>query len=439
MRISKEKAGKIKADIAGNEMTQAKIAKRYKVSRSVVSDIATGRLHKGVEWPEGYENGPVKRAGGQRKKIEDADPTNRKILELESEIVHLTEERNKERQKVKAGAKTEGLFRAIVREMDLRVKPFKALPAARKRTAKSRIEEHVVMHLSDGHHDQVITLEETSGFEQHDFPIACARAERYVDTVLEWTQSTLDNFDFRVLWVPAYGDHSSGEIHGHGNRSYYRNQFRNCLAIGQLHALMMRDLAPHFDAVNVLYLSGNHGRRSHQKDYHGAQDNFDYLIAEICRLHCRDLPNVSFAIPNAYSVNLDINGVGFNFSHGDDVRGNSGIPFYGMVRRQKGLCALHSMSGQQRVRYFCMGHHHTSSALSDLDGELLVNGAWVGTDSYSLNSFSGYREPVQLLHGVNPKYGVTWKMNVKLRDADEIKGPKRYKIDGGRDVGPQLL
>jgi hypothetical protein len=29
-------------------------------------------------------------------------------------------------------------------------------------------------------------------------------------------------------------------------------------------------------------------------------------------------------------------------------------------------------------------------------------------------------------------------MNVKLKHPDELNGPKRYKIDGGRDVGPLL-
>ena len=116
---------------------------------------------------------------------------------------------------------------------------------------------------------------------------------------------------------------------------------------------------------------------------------FDYLVAETARMHCRKLHNIHFLIPNAFSVNLDINGVGFNVSHGDDVRSNLGVPFYGMVRRQKGLIALGAMQGSPRTRYFCMGHHHTASSLGDVDGELIVNGAWVGTDSFAYNAFSG--------------------------------------------------
>jgi hypothetical protein len=67
--------------------------------------------------------------------------------------------------------------------------------------------------------------------------------------------------------------------------------------------------------------------------------------------------------------------------------------------------------------------------LADIDGELLVNGAWIGTDSYAYNSFAGYREPKQWIHGVNPRKGITWRMDVQLRTKDEAKGPKRYKVE----------
>ena len=433
-RIGPEKAARIKTDIIGH-MTQSVIAKRHKISRSTVSDIATGRIHKEVPWPNGE---PVpKQSGGQRKRLAEHDPTNKRILELEAEVIHLTEERNRERAKSKASAKTQGLFRAIAVEMDQRIKPFKVLPPRIECRSKAQIVEHCVMHMSDGHHDAVVRPEEVGGLEEYNFPISCARAERYVNTVVEWTQNTLaPKFHFPVLWVLAYGDFTSGEIHRACERSYYRNQFKNCLAIGQLHALMYRDLAAHFEQVNVLYLAGNHGRRTPKKDFLGAHDNWDYLVGEIARLHCRGLENVYFTIPDAWSANVNINGVGFNVSHGDDVRSNLGIPWYGMVRRQKGLIALGAAAGARRCRYFCCGHHHAASTLSDVDGELLINGSWLGTDAFAYNSLSGYREPAQWFHGVNPKYGVTWRMNVKLQHESEKNGPQRYIIDGGRDIGP---
>lgn len=434
MKLSEKRVSRIKEDICSGK-SQTAIAKKHRVSRSAVSDIATGRSHTSVPWPE---DPPRKKSGGQRKSLPKYDPTNERILELEAELSHVTDERNIARRQARADSKTRGLFNAVKQEMDIRITPMSPLPSAYKfKKGKPTIEEHCVMHLSDGHHDQVVVPSECGGLEEYNFPISCARAERYVDTVIEWTQDTLaPKFQFTDLWVLAYGDHTSGEIHGHAQRSYYRNQFRNCFAIGQLHALMYRDLTPHFERVHVVYLPGNHGRRSVKKDFHGAHDNWDYLVAETARAHCRDIENIDFLIPDSFAANIIINDVGFNLSHGDDVRGNLGIPFYGLMRRQKGLIALGAIQGGPPIRYFCMGHHHVSSSLADVNGELLVNGAWVGTDSYAYNSFSGYREPSQWLHGVHPRHGITWRLNVKLKHEAEKRGPNRYLIDGGRDVGP---
>lgn len=428
-KVTKAKVVKIKQAISNGD-TQTAIAKQFGISRSLVSDIATGRAHTDVEWPDGGP--PVKRAGGQRKRSPEYDPNDERIQELEAEVIHLRDERDHARRAAKTSAKQRGLYRAVADELEKKIKAFPPLPKAKRITTPARdsITEHVVMHLSDGHHDQIITPTESGGLEHHNFPIACRRAETYVDTVIDWTQKTMaPRFKFTNLTILAYGDHTSGEIHGAVQRSYFRNQFKNTFAIGQLHALMYRDLAPFFDQINIVYLPGNHGRRSPKKDFHGAHDNWDYMVGKVAELHCRDLDNVSFLIPDCFSVNIVINEVGFNLSHGDDVRSNGGVPFYGMLRRQKGLVALNSLQKGPRVRYFCMGHHHVQGALADVDGELLLNGAWVGTDSYAYNSFSGYREPSQLLHGVNPKHGVTWRMNVHLRSPGEENGPERYKVE----------
>lgn len=425
--MTKKKVARIKADLSGG-MTQPEAAKKHKVSRSTISDIATGRSHRDVPWPNG--DAPVKRPGGQRKRIPKHDPTDERVRDLEAEVTLLREERTFAQKSAKAASKQHGLFKAIVAEMDKRVVPFTALPRVNSaKPSKDAIEEHVVMHLSDGHHDQIVRPEECGGLEEYNFPISCRRAETYVDTLIDWTQRTLrPRFSFRGLTVLAYGDHTSGEIHNAVAHSAFGNQFKNSHAIGQLHALMYRDLASYFDSVNVVYLPGNHGRRTPKKDYHGAHDNWDYVIGTTARDYCRDIENVSFLIPDAFSINLEINGVGFNLSHGDDVQGHQGIPFYGMIRRQKGLIALGAARGGPHVRYYCMGHHHVAASLADIDGELLINGAWVGTDSYAYNRFSGYREPAQWIHGVNPKHGITWRMNVHLRTPGEKKGPRRYKI-----------
>jgi len=418
MKLNPTKVEEIKVLISQG-LTQPKIAEQFGVSRSLISDIATGRVWKQVDGP-----------------VLTKDSTNKRILNLESEVVMLQDERNAMRRQIKTMHKTQSLFQAIVEEMESCVKPYTALPSVFNLDTKSEIEEHLVMHLSDGHHDQVIKPEECGGLEDHNFKVSCRRAEVYIDTVLKWTQQTLaPTFKFPTLTVLAYGDHTSGEIHGNVERSYYRNQFKNCFAVGKLHALMFRDLAPYFEAVNIVYVPGNHGRRSIKKDYNnGPHDNWDYLIAEIARLHCQDINNLNFIIPESFSVNIDIGGVGFCCFHGDEIRSSMGIPWYGLERKQRRLMALNQATGN-RVRYFCCGHFHRPTSLTDIDGELLVNGAWIATDAFIYNACSGYTIPSQLVHGINSKHGVTWKLAVHLRTPDEKKGSKRYKIDLMNGVG----
>jgi hypothetical protein len=308
--------------------------------------------------------------------------------------------------------------------------PFEPLPDARPvYKSKAASEEHLIMHLSDGHHDQIVVPGECGGLEKYDFPVSCCRAEKYVDTVLKWTQETLHpKFRFPILTVLAYGDHTSGEIHNNVPRSYFKNQFQNCLAIGQLHAMIYRDLAPYFEQVNVIYVPGNHGRRSIKKDYHGAHDNWDYLVAKTAEIYCKDLLSVTFTIPNAFSVNIEIEGNGFNIAHGDDIKSQLGIPWYGLERRKYRLLALNSVHATTPIRYLCCGHFHRPATISNLNGEMLINGSWVATDAFIYESFGGYTEPTQLLHGVNSK-GITWKLPVRLKCDYENKGPRRYKVE----------
>jgi len=413
-KLNEEQVRGIKNFLSAKLLTQQEIANKFGCSRSNVSDIACGRVHKEV-----------------RAEIE-MDEQEAQIFKLKSEIEHLREERNTYKRQLKSAAKTQGLFQAIVDELDSSVRPLRALPSARRefKPTKNQTAEHLVMHLSDGHHDQIVTHDDTGGLETYNFPISMARAERYVDTILKWTQQTLaPQFYFPSLTVLAYGDHTSGEIHGHTPRSYFRNAFKNAIAIGQLHSLMYRDLAPYFEQINIVYVPGNHGRRSRKKDYLGAHDNWDYLIAKTADLYLRDVSNINFVIPNSFSANVNIGGVGFHIFHGDDIRSSLGIPWYGLEKRKHRLMALENVREGVPIRYYCCGHFHRPGSTTEINGEMIINGAWLASDAYSYNSLGGFTEPSQLIHGVNPKYGITWRLPVKLRCEYEKSGPRRYRID----------
>lgn len=353
-----------------------------------------------------------------------------KILNLESKISNLLTDNSRLRRDLKAATLKHGIMQSVVEELQAVVVPleeFKQLKDVRP-TTPDVVTEHLVAHLSDEHADEVVKKHQVGDCEEYDFPIALCRAEQYVDSVIKFSQKTLSNYRFPVLHILKYGDATNGEIHGGVGHSYYRNMFRNALAIGQMEALMIRDLAPYFGEVRVICLPGNHGRRSPKKDFNGPWDNWDYLISEIMATHCRNLKNVTFAIPECFSLNYEINGHGFHIQHGDDIKSWNSIPWYGIERKTRRLVALHNSRGIMS-RYFVMGHFHALASMADLNGETFINGAWCATNPYSYESFSSFREPMQLLHGVHPTQGVSWRLPIRLRNPErEKEGPQRYKV-----------
>ena len=340
----------------------------------------------------------------------------------------MSDEINRCKRAYKASQRKNSVFEALVDELKNVITPIKPLPKLSVvRDKRKCIEESVVAILSDEHADQVVLPHQVGNLERYNFPIALRRAESYVDTIIKFTQRTLQNYKFNTLWILANGDHTSGEIHNSVDHSEYRNSFRNSLAIGQMHSLMLRDLAPYFDKIKIVYVPGNHGRRSTQKDYHGAWNNWDYLIAETAKLHCTNLENVEFCIPDAFSVCVDIEGHGFYITHGDEIRGWMGIPWYGISRKTQRLTALNATQ-KKEVDYYVFGHFHQSSTLAVLAGETIINGSWVATDPFAYEALSVFNEPSQWLFGVNKERGISWRLNMRLRTEREHLGPNRYIV-----------
>lgn len=405
-KISDIKITAIQADLEEGKLSQRAIANKHDVSQGIVSNIKKEHTVASNK----------------------SDPTDKRVLQLESKVLALRDDRNRLKKAYEAAQRKNSVFEALVDELETAVTPIAPLPKVTRLTGtKSRIRESLVLHLSDLHADEIVLPEQVGGLERFDFNIALRRGEVLVDSTLQFTQKVLQNYNFHTLYILANGDNVSGEIHGAADHSYYRNTFKNCLAVGQLQALMIRDLARHFPAIKIIHTSGNHGRRSIKKDYNNPKNNWDYLVAEVSRLHCQDLDNVDFSIPNTFNVNMEIEGHGFNVSHGDDIRSWNGIPWYGIERKTRRLMALNA-STDRKISYFCFGHFHTPASQAVLSGETLINGTWVATSPYAYNSLSSYVVPTQLIHGVHRTHGVSWRLYVKLRSEREHLGPTRYSV-----------
>ena len=395
---------------------------------AIIAALAEGLGNKTIAEKFSVSTGTVSNIKNS-KKTKEIDPTDERILKLEASNLALQDENRRSKLAYKAAQRENSIFESLVDELCAVITPITPLPVLKKFNGRDgKINETLVAYLSDEHADQIVLPHQVGGLERYDFRIALRRAEQYVDTILKFSQQTLSNYYFDTLFIFAHGDHTSGEIHNAKDHSEYRNAFRNTLAIGQMHALMFRDLAPYFKEIKVLYLSGNHGRRTIKKEYPAPWNNWDYLVAETAKAHCVDIENIDFMIPESFSACVDVEGWGFAVSHGDDIRSWNGIPWYGIERKTRRLSALNASQGK-KIDYYCFAHFHNPAMQAALNGETIINGSWIATSPYVYESLSSFNEPSQWLHGVHKTFGVSWRLNMRLRTKNEHLGPDRYHIN----------
>lgn len=333
------------------------------------------------------------------------------------------------RKRLREGLRNEEVIKRCTEIAVSDVKAFKPVVPPKFKRRKDAVQETLVALNSDGHHDQVVRAEEVNGLEHYTFPVSLRRAQNYVDTLINFTKNTLVGYDFRRLVILSLGDSTSGEIHDAERRSAFGNQFKNCLAIGSLHAAMYRDLAKHFAQVDIVCTSGNHGRKTARKEYKdGAHNNWDYMVNKVAEGHLSEQDNVRFHIPNSWDTIVDVEGFGFHASHGDDCASTGGNPWNGLKNLHKTNAGIHRGSGQNKpfrgageIDYYCIGHHHT---LGNVDGNgvgYICNGAWVGTDPYAYQSLRVAGRPQQLIFGVHKDHGKTWSLPIHLDGMDNAK------------------
>ena len=222
--------------------------------------------------------------------------------------------------------------------------------------ARPRSPSTVVMHLSDGHHDQVVRPEEVGGLEDYNFPISCARAERYVDTVVEWTPGH-----------PGAEVLLSGALGAGLRRLHQRRNPQSLRAV--LLPQPVQELPGHRPASRPDVPRPGGPLRAGPCPVPGgqprpadAEEGLPRRQRQLGLPGCRGGPACTAASWATSTSPSPMRGVptststasASTSSHGDDVRSNLGIPWYGMVRRQKGLIALGAAAGAQRCRYFCV-------------------------------------------------------------------------------------
>ena len=197
----------------------------------------------------------------------------------------------------------------------------------------------------------------------------------------------------------------------------------------QVHVLkqIYAEAAPEFISQNLAlleyapvvedhYVPGNHGRTG--KEYPD-EVNFDNVLSQDIWRRFEFINRVEVYPEWGWFKYVDIYGWRFLMMHGHLVRSWLGIPWYGLVT--KGMKWQGSMP-KGPWQYLVHGHFHVQFTFPwnmiekgrSRGFRIISNGSLVSDDDFALEQLGMASSPAQVVFGVHPEHGITWRYELDL-------------------------
>lgn len=289
-----------------------------------------------------------------------------------------------------------------------------AVPKPPKDTRRSKSGEVAVAVLSDW---QLAKLTES-----YDSGVCEQRILRYAEKVLKLVEIQRADHPVKELRVWLLGDLVEGEMIFPGQQhlidaSLYRQV---CVDGPRILATFLRTMLANFETVHVTAVIGNHGRIGKRGDWH-PETNADRMLYRITQGLLEKERRLSWDIPDGgrgerkwYAVD-DIGGYKTLLFHGDQIRGQSGLPWYGFLKKVLGWKTGAIPEGFNDA--MC-GHYHQPTRMTLNTVTVRVNGSTESHNTFAQEQLAAVGDPSQWLLFVKPGIGVTAEYCVWLRDGE---------------------
>lgn len=255
----------------------------------------------------------------------------------------------------------------------------------------------------------------------YDSEVCRYRVLKYADKIIELARIQEAHHPVRHCVVAMLGDMVEGVDIFPGQQwlidSTLYEQLLNTTPV--IISEFVRRLLTHFDTVTAYAVDGNHGRIGRRGTF-GPEDNVDRMVYRVVELLLRDDPRFELHMRDPrgernWYLKMDLGAYSALLIHGDQIRGHSGFPWYGLGKKVQGWGsgALGADSGFLDV---FMGHWHQRASIPLNHRTVWVNGSTESTNTYAAENLAAQSEPSQWLLFVDPEKGrVTASYGVDLR------------------------
>lgn len=169
---------------------------------------------------------------------------------------------------------------------------------------------------------------------------------------------------------------------------------------------MLATFTRHFEKVVVWTINGNHGRLSKEN---ADTTNMDGIVYRFLVERMRNYPIEWHTEYEQFYQLADIADHKFLLMHGDQIKMTLTLPYYGITTR-----AMRLQGVVGRFDYLVCGHFHVANFLNWQDMEIIMNGTFVSDDQWVLQKLGMATSPKQVVFGVHPQQGVTFRYLVRL-------------------------
>jgi hypothetical protein len=301
-------------------------------------------------------------------------------------------------------------------------------PVFKRRRARAHLpEREAVLLLSDWQLGELVSEVETGGVNAYSWAVAERRAARLVDAVTGSLEHQMRGYQVSRLVIAVLGDIVEGHDVFNGQPwSLDKDAAMQTLDGSELLAgvicALCEAVAPHGVTVDVYAVPGNHGKPGGRA---GGQTpvtfNFDHLLYRMLEKELRNQPVREFAIEPAGRLLFEAAGHVFLMTHGNEVRGWGGFPFYGLDKTHARL----TMELETLFKFWLLGHWHADATLPAGRGKRIVNGTMVGANQLTQSAVLTTSDPCQLLLYVSEDLGLAEEAYMVL-DAEKRAAPHIY-------------
>jgi hypothetical protein len=272
------------------------------------------------------------------------------------------------------------------------------------------------LFLTDTHFDEEVDPAQIDGMNAYNREIAEQRLERFFLGAVKLARHYLAGVKYDGVCLMLGGDIFSGNIHEELARTNADTLFGSLLHWLPHLRGGIELLAREFGRVHVAGVPGNHGRMTRKPIAKcRAADNLDWLLYKLLQRELANDSRITWQIPTSADVLVQVHGVRYLLTHGDQFRGGSGIAgalspmMIGQARKTK-----RQQAAGRPYDYMVLGHWHSQMFLPGKG--IIAGGSLKGTDEYS---FLGNFEPEQAqqpLWLTTPERGITFSAPIQVQD-----------------------